>query len=591
MANLFQHVITWCAKIMTPVLVAMCLLWPPLAQANADYLQPEQAFGFSAKMADAKTVEVNFAIAKGYYLYREQFGFEVTGAHVGEPVIPPGKVKFDETFQKNVETYRGTVTIRLPVDGAGPIVLNARYQGCADAGLCYSPMTSSARLDPGAIGGSGAPVAAAGGGFGGIRTSLNSGKLVIIMPVFLLLGLGLAFTPCVLPMMPILSSIILGDRDRGARGRGLLLSACYSLGMAVVYTLLGIAAGLAGEGLAAALQDPWVLGAFAVLLVMLSLSMFGVYQVQMPASIQARLFQASGRQAGGKFAGVFIMGALSALIVGPCVAAPLAGTLVYISQTRDVVTGGSALFAMAAGMSLPLLALGASAGALLPRAGAWMESVKRFFGVLMLATALWMVSPLLPGTVQMIAWAGLAIGYAFHLARSRDKGWVARALGLGFAALGAVQLAGVATGADDPFSPLAGMTGARAHATAFTRVKSVQELDGVLAARPGKVLMLDFYADWCISCKEMEKLTFSDPRVQVQFADMLLLQVDVTANNAADKALLKRFGLFGPPGIIFFDTEGKEIADRRVIGYQDTKTFLASLSAAKTLQAPLRAAN
>jgi thiol:disulfide interchange protein DsbD len=261
MANLFQHVITWCAKIMTPVLVAMCLLWPPLAQANADYLQPEQAFGFSAKMADAKTVEVNFAIAKGYYLYREQFGFEVTGAHVGEPVIPPGKVKFDETFQKNVETYRGTVTIRLPVDGAGPIVLNARYQGCADAGLCYSPMTSSARLDPGAIGGSGAPVAAAGGGFGGIRTSLNSGKLVIIMPVFLLLGLGLAFTPCVLPMMPILSSIILGDRDRGARGRGLLLSACYSLGMAVVYTLLGIAAGLAGEGLAAALQDPWVLGA------------------------------------------------------------------------------------------------------------------------------------------------------------------------------------------------------------------------------------------------------------------------------------------------------------------------------------------
>jgi thiol:disulfide interchange protein DsbD len=368
-------------------------------------------------------------------------------------VIPPGKVKFDETFQKNVETYRGTVTIRLPVDGAGPIVLNARYQGCADAGLCYSPMTSSARLDPGAIGGSGAPVAAAGGGFGGIRTSLNSGKLVIIMPVFLLLGLGLAFTPCVLPMMPILSSIILGDRDRGARGRGLLLSACYSLGMAVVYTLLGIAAGLAGEGLAAALQDPWVLGAFAVLLVMLSLSMFGVYQVQMPASIQARLFQASGRQAGGKFAGVFIMGALSALIVGPCVAAPLAGTLVYISQTRDVVTGGSALFAMAAGMSLPLLALGASAGALLPRAGAWMESVKRFFGVLMLATALWMVSPLLPGTVQMIAWAGLAIGYAFHLARSRDKGWVARALGLGFAALGVVQLAGVATGADDPFPP------------------------------------------------------------------------------------------------------------------------------------------
>lgn len=572
------------------LLAAMCLSWASLAQANGDYLQPEQAFRVTARMADEKTAEVTFVIAKGYYLYREQFAFSATGALAGAPVIPPGKVKFDDTFHKDVETYRDTVTIPVPVTASGPFTLSASYQGCADAGLCYSPMTTALQLDPGVAGGA-MSVSPADGEMGRIEASLNSGKLLTIFPLFLLLGLGLAFTPCVLPMMPILSSIILGDSGRGSRSRGLLLSASYSLGMAIIYTLLGIAAGLAGEGLAAALQNPWVLGAFAMLMVILSLSMFGVYQLQMPPAVQARLVQASGRKSGGKFTGVFIMGALSALIVGPCVAAPLAGTLVYISQTRDVVTGGSALFAMAAGMSLPLLALGASAGAWLPRAGAWMESVKRFFGVLMLATALWMVSPFLSGTVQMLAWAGLAVVYAIYLAWPRGNGWVPKALSLVFTAFGVLQLFGVATGARDPLAPLAGASNAGMHATSFQRVKSVQELDAVLTARPGKVVMLDFYADWCVSCKEMEKLTFSDPRVQAQFGEMLLLQADVTANDAADKALQKRFGLFGPPGIIFFDAKGKEIAGRRVIGYQDTEKFLASLAAAKYLQAPLQASN
>lgn len=589
--TLMQYARAWHVRAVMAMLAALCLLWPLLAQANGDYLQPEQAFRFSARMADEKTVEVTFAIAEGYYMYGEQFSFKVDGASAGKPVMPPGTVKFDETFQKDVETFRNAVTIRVPVVASGPFTMIASYQGCADAGLCYSPMTSSAQLDPGAIAGGSAPVVSSDDEMGRIEASLNSGSLVAILPLFLLLGLGLAFTPCVLPMMPILSSIILGDGNSRSRSRGLLLSASYSLGMAVVYTLLGIAAGLAGEGLAAALQNPWVLGAFATLMVILSLSMFGVYQLQMPASVQARLVQASGRQSGGKFAGVFVMGALSALIVGPCVAAPLAGTLVYISQTRDVVTGGSALFAMAAGMSLPLLALGASAGALLPRAGAWMVSVKRFFGILMLATALWMVSPLLPGRVQMMPWAALAIGYAIYLAWPRASGWMPKALGLVFAALGAVQLLGVATGAHDPLAPLAGVTGEGSHATAFARVGSVEELDAVLEAGPGKVVMLDFYADWCVSCKEMERFTFSDPRVNTQFADMLLLQVDVTANSDADKALLKRFGLFGPPGIIFFDPQGKEIAGRRVIGYQNAEKFLASLAAAKYLHAPLSALN
>ena len=589
MGILFQFFRAWRTGIAMAVLAAMCLSWLPLAQANGDYLQPEQAFRLTARMKDEKTAEVTFVIAKGYYLYREQFAFNATGALAGVPAIPPGKVKFDETFQKDVETYRNTVTIPVPVTASGSFRLSASYQGCADAGLCYSPMTTAIQLDPSVTGDGATPVSPADGEMGRIEASLNSGKLLTILPLFLLLGLGLAFTPCVLPMMPILSSIILGDSGRGSRSRGLLLSASYSLGMAIIYTLLGVAAGLAGEGLAAALQNPWVLGAFAMLMVILSLSMFGVYQLQMPPAVQARLMQASGRQSGGKFAGVFIMGALSALIVGPCVAAPLAGTLVYISQTRDVVTGGSALFAMAAGMSLPLLALGASAGAWLPRAGAWMESVKRFFGVLMLATALWMVSPFLSGTVQMLAWAGLAVGYAIYLAWPRGNGWAPKALSLVFTAFGVLQLFGVATGARDPLAPLSGGSNEALHATSFQRVKSVQELDAVLAARPGKIVMLDFYADWCVSCKEMEKLTFSDPRVQAQFGEMLLLQADVTANDAADKALLKRFNLFGPPGILFFDAEGKEIAGRRVIGYQDTEKFLTSLAAANYLQAPLQA--
>jgi thiol:disulfide interchange protein DsbD len=475
----------------------------------------------------------------------------------------------------------------VPVDAVGPFTLTATGQGCADQGLCYPPMQSSITLDPAIVSAStavssgttdAAPGAPPDSETGRIEASLNSGKLLTILPLFLLLGLGLAFTPCVLPMVPILSSIIVGDRAGAARGRGLLLSAVYALGMAIVYTMLGVAAGLAGEGLAAALQNPWVLGAFALLMVALSLSMFGVYQLQMPAAIQAKLVHASEKQSAGKLAGVFVMGALSALIVGPCVAAPLAGTLVFISHTRDVLVGGSALFAMAAGMSIPLLLVGASAGALLPRAGAWMNAISRFFGVLMLATALWMVSPVIPPVLQMAGWAALGIGYGAWLLRPGNGGWFAKAAAMVFAALGLLQLVGLATGSRDPLAPLAQLNGNSATPVHFTRVHSVQQLDAMVAGAQVKPVMLDFYADWCVSCKEMEKLTFTDPRVRTRFADMVLLQADVTANDADDKALLKRFNLFGPPGIIFFDRQGREISGGRVIGYQDADKFLRSLS-------------
>jgi thiol:disulfide interchange protein DsbD len=541
-------------------------------------------------------------------MYRERFGFRATGAKLGTPEIPPGKVKYDEIFQKDVETYKGEVVIRIPVEGGGLFTLNATSQGCADAGLCYPPQEHSAQLSGGS--GDGAPALPFGSiaplrstpghaldvapaapvlaprtpaaappqqsELAGIAGILEGGRLLAIVPAFVLLGLGLAFTPCVLPMVPILSSILVGEGRRTSRARGFILSATYSLGMAIVYTGLGVAAGLAGEGLAAALQNPWVLGAFALLIVVMAMSMFGFYELQLPAALQTRLANASGRQSGGKLAGVFAMGAISALIVGPCVAAPLAGALVYISQTRDVFIGGAALFSMAAGMSIPLLLVGVSAGSLLPRAGAWMESVKRLFGVLMLAMALWLVSPVLPPLVQMLGWAVLLFGYGFYLLR-KHRHWVSMAIGAALAVLGAVQLVGAATGGRDALAPLAHLTGGAHRELAFKRIKTVGDLDRELANTGGKTVMLDFYADWCVSCKEMEKLTFVDPAVQAKLANTILLQVDVTANDAEDKAMLKRFKLFGPPGIILFDATGQEIPESRVIGYQDARKFLASL--------------
>ncbi len=575
---------TGLAQLIGLICAACAILLSTGARGDDEFLPPEQAFKATLKMVGPATAELRYDVVDGYYLYRERFKFSAPGGRIGQAAIPAGKVKFDDTFQKDVETYRGSVAIRIPVTGTAPFELAATSQGCSDKGLCYAPMTSSLRVDPPAGAGDfGPPAVQPVGELGTIAATLQGGRLLAIMPMFLLLGLGLAFTPCVLPMLPILSSIIVGDRQRGSRLRGLALSASYSLGMAIVYTLLGVAAGLAGEGLAAALQNPWVLSGFAALMAALSLSMFGLFQLQMPSAVQGRLIGASGRQSAGSHAGVFVMGALSALVVGPCVAAPLAGALVYISQTRDAFTGASALFAMAAGMSVPLLVIGGSAGAILPRPGKWMDAVKRFFGVLLLGTALWIVSPMVPRALQMAGWAALAIGYALSLVLGGSPGWGARVLALGFAALGTLQLAGLATGADDPLAPLAAMERDTRQASRFQRIASVAELDAMLAANHGKTVMLDFYADWCVSCKEMEKLTFTDTRVQAGLAGILLLQADVSANSQNDKALLKRFGLFGPPGIIFFDASGTEIPGARVIGYQAPDRFLATLAAAQTL--------
>jgi thiol:disulfide interchange protein DsbD len=605
------------ALLFVTLLVAM-----PWAHAD-DFLDPDAAFKFSAKMLDAKTAEVTYTIADGYYMYREHFKFRVEGAKLGAPVYPAGVVHFDETFQKNVETYHHTVSVRLPVDAAGVFTLYSTGQGCAEKGLCYPPQESKIKLTPPASAGAAAPAAAVSvapsgasivtvppvntaetralppvsapmaampktdADTGVFESAIKGGNLLVILPLFFLGGLALSLTPCVLPMVPILSSIIVGEGSTVTRTRGFTLSVTYSLGMAIVYTALGIAAGWIGEGLAASFQNPWVLGAFGALIAILALSMFDVYQLQMPPAIQQRLMKASDKQAAGKLAGVFVMGALSGLIIGPCVAAPLIGVLVFISQTHNAALGGSALFATAVGMSVPLLLVGVSAGWLLPRAGVWMEAIKRFFGVLLLGVALWMVSPVIPVSLQLFGWAAIGIGYGAYLLFSKRWGTLSKGFGVAFALFGAVQLVGATTGAHEVLAPLAGLTGQQESKTAFVRVKSVAELDAALAKAPGKMAMLDFYADWCVSCKEMEKQTFTDPHIQAQFSNIVLLQADVTANNDEDKALLKRFNLFGPPGIIFFDKSGREIEGGRVIGYQDADKFGSSLARIATTSSEL----
>ena len=564
--------------------------------AEPELLEPEKAFAFSARVVAPDAIEVRYVIAKGYYLYRDKFRFtlEPAAAAAGAPRLPPGIIKKDEFFGE-VAVYRDEVRIALPVAAGGQdgrVVLIAVSQGCADVGVCYVPVEQKTELRLAAAG-SAPAVGASVLGEDALIAELFRGETWLLIASFFGFGLLLSFTPCVLPMVPILSGIIVGRGHQLTRMHALLLSGAYVLGMAITYALAGVAAGLSGALLSAALQNPWVLGGFALVFVVLALSMFGFYELQLPSSLQSKLAGASGQLHGGHFFGVFVMGMLSALIVGPCVAAPLAGALLYISQSGDAVLGGSALFAMALGMGVPLLAVGASAGALVPKAGPGMESVKRFFGVLLLAVAIYLVSPVVPMAMQMLAWAALLILTGVYL-RAIDPlpqgahGFARVSKGVGIIALvaGMAYVIGALSGSRDVLQPLSGLRGAATGApaagatVAFQRVGSVAELDAAVAAAKGKTVMLDFYADWCVSCKEMERYTFTDPAVQSRLAGMIKLQADVTAGSADHQALLKRFRLFGPPGIVFFDPAGREIQGLRVIGFQSADKFSTVLDQA-----------
>ncbi|WP_020559646.1 protein-disulfide reductase DsbD [Thiofilum flexile] len=629
------------------LLISLCLVGTNLA-ANSllsnllgnntvgdDILEVDQAFQIKPPIYDGKQIAVGWTIAPGYYLYREKFQLnllDAKGFTAGELKVPAGEIKQDPAFG-TVQALYNQVDVTLPLtrvdNQAASFLLEIVWQGCFEKlGVCYPPerkgfLATAPALMAGQVmdandlvfnettlpvAGSQPNRAVAVASPSPAATTLDNnsnnsgsnvvlsetnqianiladGKILWIMLSFLGFGLLLSFTPCVFPMIPILSGIIAGQKDLSTR-KAFLLSLTYVLAMAATYTLVGLLAGLFGGNLQATFQNPWVISTFALFFVLLALSMFGFYELQIPAHWQTKLNQLSNQQQGGTLIGVAIMGVLSALIVGPCVAAPLAGALMYISQTGNALLGGIALFSLSIGMGLPLLLIGTSAGKWLPKAGSWMETVKAVFGVLLLAVALYLLERVLPSTIYMLLWGLLFIVTAVYmgavttlsvLASNGVKLW--KGLALALLVQGILILIGGALGGNDIVNPLRPLVSNQANHTQvqFQRVANLEQLNQALVSAKGKLVLLDFYADWCISCKEMEKYTFSDPTVQAELSRFVLLQVDVTKNTADDKAILKHFKLMGPPAILFFDKNSKEHREWQQIGFIKPERFTAHL--------------
>ncbi len=550
-------------------------------EAYGEFLPPDEAFRLTATTINKGWVELVWQIAPGYYLYRHALGFRVLGPgeSAGAPVIPDGEKKEDEFFGA-VETYTDLLAVRLPVSGGadGRLQLEVSYQGCAEDGICYPPMKKTLALD--LSGGSAGGIPAMGGGPVSEQDRLagliRDGALPWVMATFFGFGLLLAFTPCVLPMVPILSSVIVGSGKKLQTGRAFSLSLTFVLAMALTYTAAGVIVAMLGQNLQAAFQHPLILLTFAAIFVALALSMFGVYELQVPAALQTRLSEISQKQQGGTLLGSGVMGFLSALIVGPCVAAPLAAALIVIGQSGDAVRGGLTLFAMSLGMGVPLLAFGVSAGKLLPKAGPWMNAVKYAFGVLLLGVAIWMLERILPPALTVGLWGALLIGTGVAMGALRKNSRILfRVGGLIALAYGAVLIAGAAAGSHDPLRPLQGFRSGDQQQLDFRLIKTSAELDAALAeaGAGGRLAMLDFYADWCVDCKKMERYTFGEPSVVASLDSMLLLKADVTANDDADRELLNRFGIFGPPTIAFFGPDGVEVRGFRQVGFAPADEF------------------
>ena len=579
-----------------------------LARDERPALQPEEAFVYESIGYSADTALVRFTAQPGYYLYVDKFEFRLIGDDgfvIRDIELPEGVIKDDPEFGP-VAVYYGQVEVPVrfnrPAGAVTDITLEADFQGCRDGDICYPPMSRAVTFQmpaaDAAIGravslespapgpASAAPVAEQ-----DKLARLLTSHPVRAIAAFFVAGLLLAFTPCVFPMVPILSGIIVGQGDRLTTMRAFWLSLIYVLAMAVTYTVAGVLAGLFGQNLQAMFQNPWIISGFVLIFVLLALSMFGFYELQLPGRLQTRLTQASNQQQGGQLWGVAVMGFLSALIVGPCVAPPLMAALIVIGSSGDAVLGGAALFSLSMGMGLPLIVFGVSAGKLVPRAGAWMEAVKAVFGVGMLAVAIWMLERILPGGVIMLLWGALAIACAIYLGALEriepgSSGWkrLWKSLGIVLLVLGTLEIVGAAAGGDYWLRPLAGIQSMAGSAPAakhaeFSRIKSVEDLENALsqASASGSGAMLDFYADWCVECKRMERNTFPEASVQVLLDRFQLLQTDVTANDDVDQALMKAFGIIGPPAILFFDRTGAEMKAWRLVGYFEPEEFAAHL--------------
>lgn len=576
-----------------------------------DILPPEQAYKFSAQVESPNRLRLKWVIAERTYLYQEKLQVKITqsdGVALGEYQLPPAKIKKDalrpDGSTGNLPVYYHGIDLLLPLirtnTAATSITLWVRYQGCADLGVCYPPQIKSVKLklpasdaksvSTGAISTSVTPnkdSAEPPSELDSLITILNSDNYWLIIGIFFLAGLGLALTPCIFPMIPILSGIIVGQGKEITAAKAFSISLVYVLAMSIVYTIIGVLAGLFGGNLQATFQNPWILSVFAGIFVLLALSMFGFYDLQLPSGLQSKLAEISNKQQGGTLIGTAIMGILSALIVGPCVAPALAAAILVIGQSGDPVLGGTALFAISLGMGTPLLAFGTSAGKLLPRVGAWMDIVKSVFGVGLLAVAIILLERILPAAIAMLLWGTLMVVSAIYMGALRQlavgsSGWQRLWKGLSVVILiyGTLMLIGAAAGGKDTVQPLRGISlfgesKSQQHLV-FKRIKSETDLDRELAVASDqrRPVMLDFYADWCVACKEMERYTFSDPEVIKSLEDFVLLQADVTANDETDRALLHgRFGMHGPPSIMFFDRDGNERKNYRVVGFVPAHEF------------------
>ncbi|MFL9814684.1 protein-disulfide reductase DsbD [Stutzerimonas sp. VN223-3] len=556
---------------------------------SADFLPVREAFRLSLIDTTPEQIKLRFVAAEGYYLYRHRFQFKASdaGVVIGEASLPAGKQKTDDYFGE-VEVYYGVLDIELPVQNPDnrPFVLQVTYQGCADKGLCYPPETES--LD---IGGTPAPASS---DSNTASADSDSGALSWrSVALFFLAGLGLTFTPCVLPMLPILSGVVLRGQTGGMRS--FLLSLAYVLPMAGGFALLGALMGVFGAelNLQARLQSPWVLVPFALFFVAFALAMFGLFELRLPQALHSRLDHLAGNAKGGSFMGAALLGAVSSLLVSPCVSAPLAGALLYISASGDALGGGLKLFALGLGMGAPLILFATGGGALLPKSGPWMVAVRNVFGVLLLAVAVWMLERVLPGSLALALWGLLAAGTALFLGAlestqktSRQK--LAQLIGLALLVYALAAWIGALQGGSDPLRPLPRSTfvaagGAASEVAGWHTVSTPTELDAQLAAAraAGQPLMLDWYADWCISCKVIEREVFADPAIAPRLADYRLIRFDITDSNPEQRALLDQYKLFGPPAILFFDRTGREMADVRVVGEIDASQFAERLNRAK----------